>query len=309
MPYAPDDPRSQLAGPAVARRPAGEPLPLQSFDFTRLEPDVVTAGGSRSWIVRAMNVVFLLTELAPADVLGRDDVDETLTVVLATEGSVSFDAGGSVASVQRRAVAMLPPGQSTISADGPARLLRLFATTARDLVEQSRNADVYREQPDTIALTPPWPEPVGGSRLRVYDEVDGIAPSPQRMGRIFRNRHAMVNLLYPRVGPRDPGTLSPHFHDDFEQLSYVDEGTYTHHVRTQWGTDRRMWRADEHVTIGGPSLAIIPPPLVHTSEAIGAGENRMVDIFAGPRADFSGRPGWVLNAADYPAPAGIGTAS
>lgn len=305
MSYTVDDPRAQLAA-ASASRPAGAPLPLQTFDFTCLEPDVVTDGGSRSWIVRAMNMVFVLTELEPGDVVDRDDLDETFVVVLTTHGTVSFETCGSSAEVRRPAVAALPPGPCRIGADAPARMVRLFATSATDLVDASRNAALYRGQPDTIAVSAPWPPPVGGPRLRVYRDVDDIAPSPGRMGRIFRNRHVMVNLLNLRVGPRDPATLSPHSHDDFEQLSYVDEGLYTHHVRTPWGTDRRSWRTDEHVTIGGPSLAIIPPPLIHTSEAIGEGENRMMDIFAGPRADFSARPAWVLNADDYPAPAGIG---
>lgn len=305
MPYTVDDPRAQLA-PTPDRTPAGESLPLQVFEFTCLEPDAVTAGGSRSWIVRAMNVVFVLTELEPGDVVEREDPDETFAVVLDTSGTVSFEAGDSRSEVRRRTVAVLPPGPSSIGTDAPTRLLRLFATTATDLVDASRNAALYQDQPDTIAVNEPWPEPAGGSRLRVYGDVDDVAPDPGRMGRIFRNRHAMINLLYPRMGPRDPGTLSPHSHDDFEQLSYVDEGRYTHHVRTPWGTDRRRWRADEHVTCGSPSLTIIPPPLIHTSEAIGEGENRMLDVFAGPRADFSARPGWVLNAGDYPAPPGIG---
>jgi hypothetical protein len=102
------------------------------------------------------------------------------------------------------------------------------------------------------------------------------------------------------MGPRDITRLSPHHHDDFEQGSLVLDGAYIHDIRWPWTPNMTIWREDEHAHCAAPSLAVIPPPTVHTSRSVDPGLNQMVDLFAPPRMDFSAKPGWVLNAADYP---------
>ena len=62
------------------------------------------------------------------------------------------------------------------------------------------------------------------------------------------------------------------------------------------------WRSDEHEVRGSPSLAVIPPPVIHTSQPVDWGLNELIDIFSPPQMDFSLKPDWVLNAADYPMP-------
>jgi len=51
---------------------------------------------------------------------------------------------------------------------------------------------------------------------------------------------------------------------------------------------------DDHTRIGSPSVAIIPPPSIHTSQSMSSGPNQLIDIFSPPRFDLSDREGWVL---------------
>ena len=111
----------------------------------------------------------------------------------------------------------------------------------------------------------------------------------------------MVNYFYVEEIPRDPRQLSPHHHDDFEQISLQLDGDYVHHIRTPWTPASTAWHDDEHQFCTSPASRSSPRP-VHTTQSLGHMRHQLVDIFCPPRIDFSERPGWVLNHDDYPMP-------
>lgn len=287
--YEKDDPRAGLA--TVARPDSGDAIAAAQYLDLRETP-----------VVRAQNVILIHTDARDGDDLDNGTLDGELAVIV-TGASPAFTVltADGATKVTEPGLVVVPPGASRISVHGDGPLVRLVEATEPAWRDRVGNAAAYAEDAPRVALLRPWPEPAGKPGVRHYP-LSEVPDDPKRFGRIFRTRSFMVNFLPEQDGPRDPRKLSPHSHDDFEQLSLAVQGEYVHHIRTPWLPDSTVWRDDEHVRIGSPSVTIIPPPTVHTSEASDPGVNQLIDIFSPPRVDFSEKPGWVLNADDYPMP-------
>jgi hypothetical protein len=303
MAYTKDDPRSTLATAPSGDAPDANSITAPQFlDFSVLPPDSVTGAGSSQWIIRGQNFVMIYTEPAANDVIWDATLGSEMVLIVVDENSaISGTAAGETHEVTGPALVVVPPGASTITSTGTGPIAALVQTDEQEWAAKASNAAAYATPHPHVAPLELWPEPVGGYRWRTYLMSD-VPEDPKRFGRIFRTRAFMVNFMAARNEPRDLSAMSPHFHTDFEQASLVVAGTYIHHIQTPWGTDGTKWRPEDHAQVGSPSVTIIPPPTIHTSQAMGWRTNHLIDIFSGPRADFSAKPGWVLNADEYPSP-------
>lgn len=293
MPFDQSDPRSVLdAQPGI---PAAGFAEAQVIAFTG-DTAQVSHAGSRIWHVRTQNAVVTFAQAAAGDALARESEPfEYLVALPDAATAVRISANGSSHVMQGRSLAVVPAGASTVDVLEAGPVIRVSTAAALDLLACCVNKDAYLEVPPNVAVHAPAasPGPVLTYRLADYP------PTPDRFGHIFRSRNLMLNFIGDRHGPRDVRKLSPHSHPDFEQCSVQLAGQFVHHIRTPWTPDMTTWRDDQHAQLKGPGAVIFPPPLIHTSQAAGPGINRLLDVFSPVRNDFLGRPGWVLNAADF----------
>ncbi|MFV1441743.1 MULTISPECIES: hypothetical protein [unclassified Phaeobacter] len=296
MAYDKTDPRSALRTKAAAKPRTGLVAIPQIGEFDKIDPAVRSSDGL-TWCLRGQNFVVMRTEAEPGGSFTRQNQCDEY-VVLLPENGATITVGGNSCDVPGNSIAFVPPADSAVILPEGGRFFRLFTSRSKDLVALCTNGDAYQSLRSHIPPLQDWPKPTDGWQLRHYS-LD-VPPEPGRFGRIFRCTTFMVNVLDPYDGPRDTTKMSPHHHDDFEQCSLVLEGAFSHHLRWPWTTDMADWRPDQEVKVGAPSVTVIPPPVIHTSRATGADRNAMVDVFCPPREDFSLKPGWVLNAADYP---------
>lgn len=299
--YEVDDPRSKMQEKGAAG--GGTKPGFAAAEYVRFHQRAADedAGGAQTWFGRGQNFVVAYSRVRTGAVLERRAQPDEYMLVLPYRGKgVRITAGGETVEVPGHSLVVLPPGDSRIDVLEDAQLLRVFSARNADVASRASNAAAYAEAHPHIPPFEPWPEPVGGYRIRAYD-LD-VPPQPGRFGRIFRCTTMMINMLPFEPHPRDTTKLSPHHHDDFEQGSFALEGAFVHHIRWPWTANQAHWREDDHELCASPSLAVIPPPAIHTSAAVEPDRNQLIDIFAPPRLDFSRMPGWVLNAADYPMP-------
>jgi hypothetical protein len=298
--YETYDPRSRLTA-VSAKGPAAEGFAAAEYVRFHELPPAELSPQARTWYGRGQNMIVSYSEVQPGARFARQGQPDEYMLVLpeAGEGAL-IEANGEQVAVPGYSLAIVPPGDSRVTLRQPGLLLRVFSTRSIDIAAQAANAAAYDHPHPNIPPFQPWPEPPGGYRIRHYS-LD-VPPQPGRFGRIFRCTTMMINMLPFEPVPRDTTKLSPHHHDDFEQCSLAIQGAFTHHIRWPWTANQRYWRNDDHEHCPAPSIAVIPPPAIHTSAATEATGNQLVDIFSPPRVDFSKMAGWVLNADEYPMP-------
>jgi hypothetical protein len=297
--YDKSDPRASLAPPGADIPSLAAYAPA---DYLRFYEDPPQRGDERerTWFGRGQNAIIAYSETRPGASFEREgQVDEWVLLLPDSEAKAELLVAGTTHRLTGNTITFVPPGGSALRIVSGGRVIRFFTTRSADLAEACANRGSYVEPRPNIPPFEAWPTPPDGLKVRSYS-LD-VADEPGRFGRIWRCTTFMINCLTYH-GPRDITKLSPHHHDDFEQYSLALQGAFIHHMRWAWTPNMRMWRNDEHEYCGSPSVAVIPPPAIHTTRALDPGVNQLVDIFSPPRIDFSLKSGWVLNAADYPVP-------
>lgn len=295
--YDKSDPRSTLSLPSVVADGFAGAEYAKFYEI----PPMEKSGEASIWYARGQNFIVAYAEASVgAEFIRRDQPDEYVVLLSDFAGEVQITAGSDAIDVAGTSIAFVPPGESIVRVTKGGRFVMLFTTRSQDLCDKCINAGSYVTEHPNIPPFAPWPSPHNGFKLRQYSLE--VPEEPGRFGRIWRCSTFMVNFLPEQVGPRDTRKLSPHHHDSFEQGSLALQGSFTHHIRWPWTQNLNEWRQDEHEHCLSPSLAVIPPLAIHTSRGMDAGVNQLVDIFCPPRLDFSSKPGWVLNASDYPMP-------
>ena len=297
--YDKSDPRSVLSTPPRAEAQVS----LKPASITRCYRDgsMEDDANGRAWYTRGQHLLVNYIEAAPGASFGRrNQVDEYMVVLPDEDTPWEITAQGELMSGAGHQLVIVPPGDSAVRLPRGGLVCRLFSTQSDDLNARCSNAAIYAEPDASVPPFEPWPEPYDGFRLRAYD-LWQTRPEGA-FGPIWRCTTLMLNFPPRANRKRDPRRMSPHSHQTFDQCSLLLEGETIHHMRWPWGLDRYAWREDMHVHVGAPSCTIIPAKVIHTSESQVIG-NRMADIFAPPRVDFSVLEGWVQNADEYPLPA------
>jgi 5-carboxymethyl-2-hydroxymuconate isomerase len=221
--------------------------------------------------------------------------DEMFVIAAGSEMEISWQDGTS-AKIPPSSVAITPPGKGKLLGLEGGKAI-LIAPIRNDGASDAENANQYRERKAAVGRLAAPKRRKKAAGIVVID-ADSIEP-PADKPRLRMLRSASMSINWVRYdGPRDRRQLSPHSHTDFEQGSLAVAGNFVHHLRVPWGSDSTDWQPDIHLEAHSPSLVVIPPGVVHTTEGVGETGHLLIDVFAPARRDFIEK-GWIANASDY----------
>jgi hypothetical protein len=221
-------------------------------------------------------------------------------MVLLPDVAASIEGFGRTVDVKARSVVIVPAGDASIRLAGAGTCCVLKSNSGESDDAVVNGATYAKADARVAPFGPAWQRRSNGDAIRVFD-IDAVQ-APKDNPRLKMLQSATMSINWVEYdGPRDRKALSPHSHKDFEQGSLALAGEFRHHLRVEWGSNADLWQDDLHVAAASPSVLIIPPEIIHTSEGVGGGRHLLIDIFSPPRKDFIAR-NWIANASDYAAP-------
>ena len=222
-------------------------------------------------------------------------------MVLLPDVGATIEGGARSVDLKARSVAIVPAGEFWIQLAGAGTCCVLKSNSGEtDGAAVANRATYAKADPRVAPFGPPYLRRADHGAIRVFD-IDAVQ-APKDNPRLKMLQSATMSINWVEYdGPRDRKALSPHSHKDFEQGSLALAGEFRHHLRVEWGSNANLWQDDLHVAASSPSVLIIPPEIIHTSEGVNGGRHLLIDIFSPPRKDFIAK-NWIANASEYQAP-------
>ena len=222
-------------------------------------------------------------------------------MLLLPDVAASIEGGGRTVEAKVRSVAIVPAGAFAVRLVGQGTCCVLKSNSGEvDGAAVANRATYVTADARVAPFGPAYRRRADGNAVRIFD-IDAVQ-APKDNPRLKMLQSATMSINWVEYdGPRDRKALSPHSHKDFEQGSLALAGEFRHHLRVEWSKNAGDWQDDRHVAATSPSVLIIPPEVIHTSEGVNGGRHLLIDIFSPPRKDFIAK-NWVFNASEYLAP-------
>ena len=256
--------------------------------------------GTEHYFARGQNFVIEWVEAkAPGATFEATTAEEAFVLLPATGATIEGE--GESAEAPRRSVCILSPGTYRITLDEAAPCACFYSDPTKFDLPAMINSGAYSPSNPLVAPVGKPFKRVDGSKSITVIEIDKITTQGKNSAmKVLQCATMSINWV-DRDKPRDRTDLTPHVHGDFEQGSLAVFGNFVHHLRTEWGKNAELWRDDVHTQVPPKSLLVIPPTLIHTTEAINEEAHLLIDVFAPARRDFIAK-GFVANADDYVEP-------
>ena len=269
--------------------------PSQRRFIAAADAPPVSEPGIATRYMRSQNTLIAWSDVARASSAIHQDSPDEIFVILPDVSAVLSGHGAAV-EAPARSICILPAGATTIELTAPGSVIRVFSPVPEALAGLAINGDDYAAPRAGVGPIGAPLVRIGEPSIRVY-AIDAFKAAAGRRPPTFQT--ATMNVMWiEQDGPTSRAKLNPHSHDDFEESALVIAGAYRQHLRTPWAADAAEWQDDEHVTCTPATLILVPPTVIHTTEALGPGRHVMLNLFAPARSDHI-KSGMVLNAQEY----------